>query len=760
MKRPSLIFHLACLIAIAVSSGHSLAAVTGARETFMQDQAASVTVGREAPGTAIYALAVGPETALVVASENGLWQQSAATWQKLAPPPFPVRKMAADKKLLWIANGSTVACRRDDRWQQYRLPENSAVTALCPVQEFCLVATTSGLWRLAGGTSVRLTKENISVLSCAVLQNQIIIGCEQGLFSAPLSRNKTLVLSPLYPADQTYSWWPRQVTALTSNAQGLWLGCQGGAARLADGQWTLFAGQEGLPYDHFTCAAIAADGAVWFGTEQGLCRFDGRRWAYRASRRWLPDNRVNAIAATPDGSVWIATRSGLVCFRSQPTTLADKAATFEQIIEQRHTRMGFIVRSTLKQEGDFSTAWINHTDNDGLYTAMYGAAEAFRYGAGKEPQAKARAERTFKALKLLTDVTGIPGFPARSVIPADWSPNPNEKMTPQVNRQLKNSDPLWKEIYPRWPKSKDGRYLWKCDTSSDEICGHYFFYAVYYDLVAETEEERRPVRALVKAITDHIVDHGYKLVDWDGQPTRWANWSPEYVNAPEGWADRGLQSMEILSFLNVARHITGEEKYLQAAHYLCQEHSYHINAISGRAVFPPNLVVPWDNNLAFLSYYGLLKYEKNSDLLKLWQASIERNWLFASRQNDPFFTFVYRIFKPDQASPILEATLPDIKDAMDNAIGTLCATPQILLGWEMKNSHRLDVVLDNTPGQRPHYGWSVSGNALPIDERCHIRINSDHFNLDHEQGGGFCEYEGTLFLLPYYMALYHQLLQN
>jgi hypothetical protein len=218
--------------------------------------------------------------------------------------------------------------------------------------------------------------------------------------------------------------------------------------------------------------------------------------------------------------------------------------------------------------------------------------------------------------------------------------------------------------------------------------------------------------------------------------------------------------MEILSFLSVAYHITGDEKYQKAAQYLRDRHSYHINAISGRAVFPPNLVVPWDNNLAFLSYYGLLKYEKDPELLKLWQASIEKNWLFASNQNDPFFTFVYNVFKPEQSSPILEATLPDMNAAMAKAVQTMCATPQILIGWKMKNSHRLDVITDKTPGQRQNYGWSVFGDALPIDERCHLRINSDHFDLDHEQGGGFSEYEGNFFLLPYYLALYHHLLPN
>ena len=51
--------------------------------------------------------------------------------------------------------------------------------------------------------------------------------------------------------------------------------------------------------------------------------------------------------------------------------------------------------------------------------------------------------------------------------------------------------------------------------------GHYFFYPRYYDLVAETEEEREAVRKVVRSITDHLMRNDFKLMDHDGTPTRW-----------------------------------------------------------------------------------------------------------------------------------------------------------------------------------------------------------------------------------------------
>lgn len=61
---------------------------------------------------------------------------------------------------------------------------------------------------------------------------------------------------------------------------------------------------------------------------------------------------------------------------------------------------------------------------------------------------------------------------------------------------------------------------WKGDTSSDEIVGHFFAYPIAYDLLPD-EELKRQVAETAKRITDHIIAHGFHLVDIDGQPTTW-----------------------------------------------------------------------------------------------------------------------------------------------------------------------------------------------------------------------------------------------
>ena len=198
-----------------------------------------------------------------------------------------------------------------------------------------------------------------------------------------------------YPSDEQYSWAPRNVTVLTYDRQGrLWFGCDLGVGAWDGANWALYTGAEGLPYTHFTCAAPGEDGVVWFGTERGAIRFDGKRWDYRASLRWLPDDYVNGIAVEPNGTAWIATRKGIARIERRQMSLAEKAANFERIIAERHWRLDYVVRCYFEAPGALDTAYMRHTDNDGLYTALYGASQCFRYGATKEP----RSEGTRQAL--------------------------------------------------------------------------------------------------------------------------------------------------------------------------------------------------------------------------------------------------------------------------------------------------------------------------------------------------------------------------
>jgi len=67
----------------------------------------------------------------------------------------------------------------------------------------------------------------------------------------------------------------------------------------------------------------------------------------------------------------------------------------------------------------------------------------------------------------------------------------------------------------------------KGDTSSDEICSH--FYATTLSSNSRRRETRRAGQtASSSASRPHLLDHHWQLIDLDGKPTRWGRWDPDY----------------------------------------------------------------------------------------------------------------------------------------------------------------------------------------------------------------------------------------
>src|SRR5450759_5374567 len=88
-------------------------------------------------------------------------------------------------------------------------------------------------------------------------------------------------------------------------------------------------------------------------------------------------------------------------------TLAAKAEFYEQEIERyiKRTPFGYVAEAPLRRPGDKTSADPQDSDNDGLWTAMYGAGECFAYAATHDSKSKARAKKAFEALRFLQKVT-------------------------------------------------------------------------------------------------------------------------------------------------------------------------------------------------------------------------------------------------------------------------------------------------------------------------------------------------------------------
>ena len=610
------------------------------------------------------------------------------------------------------------------------------------------------------------TVDGEAVTASVKLGSQTYAGTAAGLFRSEDGASWQAVM----PRAGARSWALYDVRALVADSLGrLWFASPQGVGCLGtDGAWSLYTGKDGLPYDDFTCAAAGGDGAVWFGTPKGAIRFDGSHWAYRQGLRWLPGDDVRAIAVNDNGDAWFATAKGVGLIERRPMRLSEKARFYEEEIDKynRRTEHGYVLEASLAKPGDKSE-WSNHdSDNDGLWTAMYGAGECFAYAATKAPEAKKRAKDAFEALRFLSVVTqggnppALPGFVARSILPTDgWNPN-EEHYTIEKDKQSQKGDALWKVIYPRWPTSADGKWYWKCDTSSDELDGHYFFNALYYDLVADTEEEKQRVRDVVVGMTDHMIERDYCLVDWDGKPTRWAVYSPSQLNGNPAWyPERGLNSLSMLSYIATAHHMTGDQKYVDAFNSLVNDHGYAMNLMYPKNQFGPGSNNQSDDEMAFMSFYNLVRYSPDPIVRAMAGYSFNNYWALEQPELNPFFNFCYAgvstggQFKDPWGMFDLTPTGNWLEESLD----TLKRFPLDLVDWRLQNSHRKDIIPlpeYRREGGAEGKGYRTNGLVLPVDERQFNHWNCDPWQLD-SGGSGHGLSDGAVFLLPYYMGLYH-----
>ena len=478
-----------------------------------------------------------------------------------------------------------------------------------------------------------------------------------------------------------------------------------------------------LPVGGITSAVRSTDGAIWLGTTQGLMRLDFSaperdRRQFMAGLRYLPDDVVRQLLPDANGGVWVRTITGVSHIEMKPLTLAKKAEAFESRIRARHDRYGLVASSHLAVAGDPASNRMVDNDNDGLWTAMYAAAECFRYAVTKSPEALANARKSIDAILFLEEVAGRRGFPARSYI--------------------RRGDPMPHD--GEWHWTEDGQYYWKGDTSSDEIVGHFFIFGIAYDLLPDADLKKR-IAATARRIMDHIIQHGYYLIDLDGQPTLWGYWAPErLLREPE---ERALNSLQLLSFLKTTAHVTGDPRYEAEYRKVALDLKYadwltRLNELREELNYS-------DEELAMLPFYGVFQYEKDPALLHAYRTGIDAWWKNIQREANPLWTFIYLTAHRDFNGSTAR---------LHDAVWTLQRMPMDTIEWTVRNSPRADI--EWAPALDRH-GRREALTLLPPDERPVMRWNGNPFVPDGG-GGGRSEDDGAAFLLPYWMGRHHKII--
>lgn len=447
----------------------------------------------------------------------------------------------------------------------------------------------------------------------------------------------------------------------------------------------------------------ASDGGTWTKRERGAVR-DGRLFH---SKRFLPCDQVVGFREGPKGHVTVQTSCGESEIWFEKIRLEDKAKHYEAIAA-RHDRHGFVADTRGgKRVSD---------DNDGLWTAMYAAAKLFEWKATGSKAALERAERATRAVLFLEEVTGTPGYPARSYIDTT---------------EEKPKDGFW-----YW--TEDKKYEFKSDTSSDESVGHFLLFGVAWDLLPPGELRDR-VKETCRRQMDYILKHDYYLIDpKTGKPTRWGKWSPAYFNG-EGKEDSPLNAVELMSFLRTAEHVTGDAKYGVEMKKVAEDLGYL--KIAGMLKERRQELNYSDEELAMLSFYPLIRYEKNPQYREAILKGMDDWFENERREKNPLWNVIYELGRGENL---------ELRKA---SVETLERLPLDLRKWRVENSWRKELPL---AGKADRFGKRETTVLLPPDERAVMKWNGNPFVLDGG-GDGSSEDDGTTFLLPYWMGRYYKL---
>ena len=439
-----------------------------------------------------------------------------------------------------------------------------------------------------------------------------------------------------------------------------------------------------LPEEEVFSIDVCDDGAFILGTQAGAVLIRYGLSKYLPATRYAFDTNVTQVVSC-GGNIYTASKGGIIKISEKEMTLKEKADFFFEYTEKYFPRKdGFITGKRVPLEEGTSSI----SDNDGLWTQMYLCALCMWYSITKDEKILETARRYKDAMLVLTRAPGIKGFTARAVR------YPDEKDWGKGLEEQREGE--------EWHRSADGTYEWLGETSSDEMTGHYAGFSLYYDLCAN-EEEKAEIRKAVCDITDHILEHDGYLFDCDGKPTSWACWNENALNNDSMWMwEKGVNSLEMLNFLKISHHMSGDEKYIKKYNELIRDHHFIINAAYHKRADGHCCHI--DDNLAMLNSLNYLRLEKDPAIRQYILMGLAAHYNYEKIEQNPYFAFIYTAYTGAPCD-------------VDNCIKTLQDYPMDLRSYKMVNSTRKNLETDDEPvywGEAPRIKYPLAWDERPI----------------------------------------------
>lgn len=259
-------------------------------------------------------------------------------------------------------------------------------------------------------------------------------------------------------------------------------------------------------------------------------------------------------------------------------TLAEKAAKYDELAPRLHIhpddkRVHDVTLDAPRTEADGT--WEDVIDwhageNDGLWTGLYIASQAFRYAVTGDEDALANLDVMMDGMEMGMAITGVPGIFTREYIPPDivgmsCPANPSQYV-PDVekddNRWVKvDTDGTiltydagaadWVRTTHVVPEEFAG-WCWLDNVSQDEYAGHMLALAAILKLVDDADIHARATQ-LARKVAVHLMANDMAFVDWDGRVVEHGSlWPLSLLDYP------GFNAVLGLSYILIGADATGD----------------------------------------------------------------------------------------------------------------------------------------------------------------------------------------------------------
>ena len=660
---------------------------------------------------------------IFIGTENGLnYRKKDGTFGSFSCGAVTVIAKGKDGVVFFASEKTVYICENDKIRELQTLTED--VKGITYATETFLI-TEDNIYRLEDGEFKHFYGNEIKAEGVSSAPGKLMANCDTALTVFVGKRKHWMCIFPEHSSMPHF-----HINSITFNKTTgfLWLATDKGAY-IYDNNNSWFGPDEisVLPREEIYKIAFSDDGRIAFASNAGLILIKNGVKKYLPASRWVLDEKVNDVIFSGN-DIWTATEKGVTRIFEEEMTLEEKANRIYEYAEKYFVREpGFVTGMGNIQGRDISTGKPNITDNDGLWGHCYLAGLCYCYAVTKDEKVLASARRTMKALASLTKITGKKGFTARAVrFPGDEGYGTN------LDMQIDGGE---------WHKAPDGSCEWLGETSSDEMTGHFFGFSLYYDFCAN-DEEKAYIKEIICDIVDHIIEHKYRLHDIDDKPTTWACWDPDELNGKSMWLwEKCINSLEILTFLNVAYHMSGDEKYRKEFLRLAYEEHYLLNASEPKK--DDARVCHIDDNLGFLCNTTFLRLEKDPAIRAHILMGLREHWEYERNERNPFFNLAYNAFTDDVCD-------------IEYAVKHLREIPLDFIQIKMYNNNRKGLEFDM--GQEKWGGSEQLKVALDIDERVVCNYDTNPYKVNNGRGNSTCS-PGS-YLIPYWFGRYYGLIEE